>query len=79
MAFQDWDLITNEITIAFQDWVDMLNPIFELNNNQDEPILAKEDVNMNFKSSFLVQDMSSDSDLAKPSSISKKIIVKENE
>ncbi|CAG8797322.1 1942_t:CDS:1, partial [Dentiscutata erythropus] len=47
----------------FQDWVNMSDPIFRLNNNQNKSILAKEDINMNFENSFLVQDMLSNSDL----------------
>ncbi|CAG8808919.1 15659_t:CDS:2 [Gigaspora margarita] len=55
--------MTNEITMAFQDWVDMSDPIFGLNNNQDEIILTKEESNMNFESRSLVQDVLNDSDL----------------
>ncbi|CAG8806678.1 26821_t:CDS:2, partial [Gigaspora margarita] len=40
----------NKITMAFQDCVDISDPIFEINNNQDEIILTKEEeANMNFK------------------------------
>ncbi|CAG8806248.1 11439_t:CDS:1, partial [Gigaspora rosea] len=53
---------TNE-AIVFQDWVDISDTIFGLNNNQEETILAEEEVNMDFESGSLVQDLLSDSDL----------------
>ncbi|CAG8844492.1 45959_t:CDS:1, partial [Gigaspora margarita] len=54
----------NEIIIAFQDCINMSDPIFGINNNQDEIILTEEkEANMNFKSSSLVQDVLSNSDL----------------
>ncbi|CAG8827872.1 12789_t:CDS:2, partial [Gigaspora margarita] len=53
----------NEIAIVFQDWVDISDMIFGLSNNQEENILVEEEVNMDFESRFLVQDILSDSDL----------------
>ncbi|CAG8840537.1 40939_t:CDS:2, partial [Gigaspora margarita] len=53
----------NEIAIVFQDWVDISDTIFGLSNNQEETILAEEEVNMDFESRSLVQDVLSDSDL----------------
>ncbi|CAG8818722.1 12589_t:CDS:2, partial [Gigaspora margarita] len=54
----------NEITMAFQDWVNMSDPIFGLNNNQDAIVLTEEEeANMNFESRSLVQYVLSDSDL----------------
>ncbi|CAG8848990.1 40645_t:CDS:2, partial [Gigaspora margarita] len=57
------DPTANEITMAFQDWIDISDLIFGLSNNQEEPILAEEEVNMNFESRSLVQDILSDGDL----------------
>ncbi|CAG8668100.1 15031_t:CDS:2 [Gigaspora margarita] len=44
----------NEITIALQDWVDLSDPMFGLINNQEEVIPTKEEMNIDFESSFLV-------------------------
>ncbi|CAG8711004.1 17976_t:CDS:1, partial [Cetraspora pellucida] len=57
------DFTANEIAIVFQDWVDISDTIFGLNNNQEETILAEKEVNMNFENRSLVQDVLSDSDL----------------
>ncbi|CAG8800729.1 6415_t:CDS:1, partial [Gigaspora rosea] len=38
-------------------------PIFGANNNQEEPILTEEEMNMEFESRSIVQDTLSDSDL----------------
>ncbi|CAG8821455.1 33126_t:CDS:2 [Gigaspora margarita] len=48
------NLIVNEITMALQDWVDLLNPIFGLNNSQEETVLSEEKINMKFESRSLV-------------------------
>ncbi|CAG8606841.1 11386_t:CDS:2, partial [Dentiscutata erythropus] len=53
----------NKIAIVFQDWVNISNTIFGLSTNQEETILAEEEVNMDFKSGFLVQDILSNNDL----------------
>ncbi|RIB16628.1 hypothetical protein C2G38_2316042 [Gigaspora rosea] len=57
------DLIVNDITTVLQDMVDLLDPIFGANNNQEEPILTEEEMNMEFESRSIVQDILSDSDL----------------
>ncbi|CAG8830008.1 39680_t:CDS:2, partial [Gigaspora margarita] len=54
---------TNEIAIVFQDWINISDMIFGLSNNQEETILAEEEVNMDFESGSLVQDVLSNSDL----------------
>ncbi|CAG8746189.1 18064_t:CDS:1 [Gigaspora margarita] len=56
-------LIANEITIALQNWVDLLDSIFGLNNSQEETILSEEEINMEFESRSLVQNILSNSDL----------------
>ncbi|CAG8835844.1 9847_t:CDS:2, partial [Gigaspora margarita] len=43
------EINVNEIMIALQDWVDLLDPIFELNNSQKETILCEEEINMEFE------------------------------
>ncbi|CAG8610123.1 37840_t:CDS:1 [Gigaspora margarita] len=57
------NLIANKITMALQDWVDLLDPIFELNNSQEETILSEEEINIEFENRSLVQNILSDSDL----------------
>ncbi|CAG8855207.1 30684_t:CDS:1, partial [Gigaspora margarita] len=57
------DLIVNDITAALQDLVDLSDPIFGANNNQEEPILTQEKINMEFESSPIVQDALGDNDL----------------
>ncbi|CAG8565811.1 7532_t:CDS:2 [Cetraspora pellucida] len=54
----------NSITMTLQDFVDLSDLIFGINNSQEEPILtSKEKINMEFESSSLVQDILNDSDL----------------
>ncbi|CAG8760918.1 21538_t:CDS:2 [Gigaspora margarita] len=46
--------MANKITIALQDWIDLLDPIFGLNNSQEKTVLSKEEINMEFESRSLV-------------------------
>ncbi|CAG8798049.1 202_t:CDS:2 [Gigaspora margarita] len=48
------NLIVNEITMALQDWVDLLDPIFGLNNSQEETVLSEKEINMEFETRSLV-------------------------
>ncbi|CAG8814890.1 8740_t:CDS:2, partial [Gigaspora margarita] len=60
------DLTTNNITMAFQDLVNLSDPIFGVDNNQVEPILTEEETektSIEFESRSLVQDILSNSDL----------------
>ncbi|CAG8818124.1 43821_t:CDS:2, partial [Gigaspora margarita] len=54
------DLAVNDITMALQDLVDLSDPIFGVDNNQEEPIFTDKETSMEFDSRSLVQDMLSD-------------------
>ncbi|CAG8828724.1 4630_t:CDS:2, partial [Gigaspora margarita] len=56
-------LAANDITMALQDLVDLSDPIFGADNNQEEPIFTDEETSMEFDSRSLVWDMLSDGDL----------------
>ncbi|CAG8703699.1 1653_t:CDS:1, partial [Dentiscutata erythropus] len=48
------DLLTNDITMAFQDLADLSDPVFGANNNQEELIMTEEKINMEFESRSIV-------------------------
>ncbi|CAG8857596.1 31682_t:CDS:1, partial [Gigaspora margarita] len=41
----------------FQDWVDLSDPMFKLINKQEEVIPSEEEMNIDFESSSLVQNI----------------------
>ncbi|CAG8835011.1 2241_t:CDS:2, partial [Gigaspora margarita] len=53
-------LAVNDITIALQDLVDLLDPIFGADNTHKKPILTDKETSIEFDSRLLFQDMLSD-------------------
>ncbi|CAG8852603.1 44736_t:CDS:1, partial [Gigaspora margarita] len=51
------EYLSEMITVALQDLMDLSHLIFGANNNQEEPVLTQEEINIEFENSSIVQDI----------------------